>query len=287
MGKELFGAEYSEMVSPRHPDRVADVIGGAIVDLAYTKNRDAKMAVEVLVGHGKAYIIAETSEDITEGEVVAICARICPDIQAVQFDIYKQDPELAKNQSEKLRCGDQGVFAGYPMPAIHRRAKDLAAEIYKRYPYDGKLVITDGNEGVVSWSNVSTEDLMTLTHELGFKLKCNPLGDWVGGINADTGLTGRKLACDFYSIERPLGGGSMWNKDLSKADTSVNIYLYELAQEKNMAVKAYCAIGDENVTLKYEDGTEETVLFEEIVSKASDYITYHGGYEKCAEYGLR
>ena len=45
-----------EKVNPCHPDKIADRIAGAIVDLAYTKERDPKVAVEVLVGHGMCHI---------------------------------------------------------------------------------------------------------------------------------------------------------------------------------------------------------------------------------------
>lgn len=41
-----------EKVNPAHPDKVADRIAGAIVDLAYTKEENPKVAVEVLIGHG-------------------------------------------------------------------------------------------------------------------------------------------------------------------------------------------------------------------------------------------
>ena len=50
-----------EKVNPCHPDKIADRIAGAIVDLAYTKERDPKVAVEVLVGHGVCHIIMEAS----------------------------------------------------------------------------------------------------------------------------------------------------------------------------------------------------------------------------------
>ena len=43
--------------------------GSTIVDLAYTKNDNCKIAVEVLIGHGVCHIICETSESITEEEV--------------------------------------------------------------------------------------------------------------------------------------------------------------------------------------------------------------------------
>lgn len=39
-----------EKVNPSHPDKVADRIAGAIVDLAYAAEADPKTAVEVLIG---------------------------------------------------------------------------------------------------------------------------------------------------------------------------------------------------------------------------------------------
>ena len=50
-----------EKVNPAHPDKMADRIAGAMVDLAYTKEKDPRIAVEVLLGHGEVNIIAETS----------------------------------------------------------------------------------------------------------------------------------------------------------------------------------------------------------------------------------
>ncbi len=38
-----------EKVNPKHPDKVADRIAGAIVDLAYKKQKEPKIAVEVLI----------------------------------------------------------------------------------------------------------------------------------------------------------------------------------------------------------------------------------------------
>ena len=50
-----------EKVNPNHPDKVADRIAGAIVDLAYSKNENPKVAVEVLIGHGICNIIIESN----------------------------------------------------------------------------------------------------------------------------------------------------------------------------------------------------------------------------------
>ena len=49
---------------------------------------------------------------------------------------------------------------------------------------------------------------------------------------ADCGITGRKLACDFYSTACPIGGGSPWTKDASKADLTLNLYARYLAVER-------------------------------------------------------
>ena len=43
-----------EKVNPSHPDKVADRIAGALVDLAYKRVENPKIAVEVLIGHGVA-----------------------------------------------------------------------------------------------------------------------------------------------------------------------------------------------------------------------------------------
>lgn len=48
-----------EKVNPIYPDKVADRIAGAIVDLSYSKNNQTKIAVEVLIGHGASNVIIE------------------------------------------------------------------------------------------------------------------------------------------------------------------------------------------------------------------------------------
>lgn len=48
-----------EKVNPSHPDKVADRIAGALVDLAYKQADNPRIAVEVLIGHGVCHVIAE------------------------------------------------------------------------------------------------------------------------------------------------------------------------------------------------------------------------------------
>ena len=65
-----------EKVNPKHPDKIADRIAGAIVDLAYTKAKNPKIAVEVLIGHGVCHIITETSEKLDIEKIGEIVQRI-------------------------------------------------------------------------------------------------------------------------------------------------------------------------------------------------------------------
>ena len=53
------------------------------------------------------------------------------------------------------------------------------------------------------------------------KILINPSGRFVcGGLDADTGLTGRKLMVDTYGSLVPHGGGAFSGKDCSKVDRS-------------------------------------------------------------------
>ena len=65
-----------EKVNPCHPDKVADRIAGALVDLAYKKSENPRIAVEVLIGHGVCHIIAETSVSLDKAGVTAAVHRI-------------------------------------------------------------------------------------------------------------------------------------------------------------------------------------------------------------------
>ena len=59
-----------EKVNPAHPDKIADRIAGALVDIAYQKAKNPRIAVEVLIGHGVCHIIAETSIHLFIDEII-------------------------------------------------------------------------------------------------------------------------------------------------------------------------------------------------------------------------
>lgn len=257
-----------EKVSMLHPDKIADRIAGAIVDLAYKKNKNPKIAVEVLIGHGRCHIISETSEHFDITEVAAIVRRITGEMK-VDYKEYKQDKHLAQNQNNGVRCGDNGIFKGVPLTDEQRELSQIARDIYARYGADGKYIL-DGDKLIICQSNAKNADLRALYPNAII----NPLGEWTGGTDVDTGATNRKLGSDMADS---VTGGGLHGKDLSKADVSVNIYAFQKAQRTGKPVELCCAIGDETI-----DGRP----YAEIVEEAREYIRAIGGFEKFAEWGL-
>lgn len=257
-----------EKVNPAHPDKVADRIAGAIVDLAYASETNPKIAVEVLIGHGICHIIAETSTLISKADLEKTVRRLAGNV-AVDIKLVPQDIHLVKNQCWKLRCGDNGIFLGLPITEEENKLSEIAKSIYAAYPTDGKYIL-DGEKLVICQSHVETKKLQAAYPNA----IVNPLGDWTGSTDVDTGATNRKLGSDMGSS---VTGGGLHGKDLSKADVTLNIYAHLLAQKSGKPIHLSCAIGD-----AFVDGKP----YAELVEIARDYIRAVGGFEKFAEWGL-
>ena len=316
-----------EKVNPCHPDKVADRIAGAIVDLCYTKSHDPKVACEVLIGHGEAGIQVETSEQITAEDIGAIVSRIAGEDIVTRALIVPQDIHLAANQQQGVRCGDNGIFRGVPPTHEQKLLTAIAASIYEQHPSDGKYLITDmyerwpsinggpdklsrvpgGHELTICQSNAKTEDIQELiwtffrknkastiptiidSAQIGTDMyfwtkdRINPLGEWTGGPNTDSGATNRKLGSDMGD---GVTGGGLHGKDLSKGDVSINIVCFLKAVQSGQTVTACCSIGDEQVTFTYASGKRETETFADVVEMARLYILTVGGFEKFSMWGL-
>lgn len=257
-----------EKVNPQHPDKLADRIAGALVDLAYKKQENPRIAVEVLIGHGVCHIISESSVHHTITEVKEIVRRITG-IENVFYNEVPQDAHLAENQRGSIRCGDNGIFKGVPVTNEQQTLVQIANDIYYEYFSDGKYIL-DKDRLIICQSNANTEKLRKKYP----KAEINPLGDWTGGPDVDAGATNRKLGSDMGDS---VTGGGLHGKDLSKADVSVNIYAWLEAQRTGHAVTYCCAIGDENVN---------GIPYRDIVETARDYIVSIGGFEAFAEWGL-
>lgn len=261
-----------EKVNPAHPDKLADRIAGALVDMAYAKQESPKIAAEVLLGHGECNVIAETSVELGARDVEAAVRRITGDGGiAVRYREVAQDAHLADNQREGLRCGDNGIFRGAPVTDEQRELTRIARDFYRKCGTDGKYMV-DGRFLTVCQSNLKNGECDVRTD--GYVLKLNPLGFWTGGSDVDCGATNRKLGSDMGDA---VTGGGLHGKDLSKADVSVNIYAHILANQLGRPVEMCCSIGDECVG---------AVPYRRIVEVARGYIEERGGFEGFAEWGL-
>jgi len=263
-----------EKVNPAHPDKCTDRIAGAIVDMAYRLEDDPKIAVEVLLGHSYRKIIMETSlsnDTVSEHlqDIYDAVDRINGYPTKTEIIYTGQDEHLAQNQSGGIRCGDNGIFKGVPLTAEQKTLSQFARKMYTTHPFDGKYIL-DGERLIICQSNASSEELLKLYPNA----VVNPLGDWTGGTDVDTGATNRKLGSDMADSAT---GGGLHGKDLSKADVSVNIHAFLKAQKLSRPVELCCAIGDDTV-----DG----LPYSEIVEEAREYIRSVGGFEKFAEWGL-
>ena len=257
-----------EKVNPAHPDKLADRIAGAIVDIAYETQIDPKVAVEVLIGHGVCHAIVETSAEINRDKVVAAVHRIAGKLE-VDLVVVPQNVHLARNQSGAVRCGDNGIFKGMPVTEEQKKLAGIARAIYAFNRTDGKYIL-DGDRLIICQSNAKSDELRSIFPNA----EINPIGDWTGGTDVDTGATNRKLGSDMADS---VTGGGLHGKDLSKADVSVNIYAWLEAQRTGKPVELCCAIGDELVG---------GIPYEDIVETAREFIRSLGGFEKFAEWVL-
>lgn len=242
----------AEFVSPKHPDKMCDILSDYILDLYLAEDPHARVAVEVMGGHGELNICGEVSSVAKIDLKNKLLEKIDNNMK-LHINLVRQSPEIARGVDDG-GAGDQGIMVGYAcaenslfMPTEYVLARDLCQKIYSKFPYDGKTQITVelsyGNNHdfvcatikhiVVSWQKVSKKELskaitswvnnlsekVILSDDCGVSV--NPAGDWdLGGFDADTGLTGRKIVIDSYGPCVPVGGGAFSGKDPSKVDRS-------------------------------------------------------------------
>ncbi len=264
----------SEAVTPLHPDKICDCISDAILDACLKQDKNSRVAIETMGGHN---LITITGELTTKAEInIPDIARVIVGSNyGIQTNIVKQSPEISQGV-DTGGAGDQGIMVGYAcsdnealIPQESYLAKSLAQYIFTLHPDDGKVQITVNDKLidtiVTSFCGVSKEELAKLVNHWleknslnrPEKIYLNPAGDWnQGGFRADTGVTGRKLACDNYGPQIPIGGGAFSGKDATKVDRSGAYMARKIAVDllKNNHVKEVL------VKLAYSIGVAEPVM---------------------------
>ncbi len=279
----------AEFVSPKHPDKQCDLIADTLLDAYLAGDQPegprSRVAVEVMGGHGHISISGEVTSG-TDPDIPKIVRGIVGEGYAVHPYLTRQSPEIAHGV-DTGGAGDQGIMTGYAtrespnfMPLEYELARNLCRKIYEKYPFDGKTQVTiEAGDGVprvrtvvASFQNTKTADLLALTRSLigADEYLINPAGEWgVGGFDADSGLSGRKIVIDNYGPEIGVGGGSFSGKDYTKVDRSGAYmarriavdYLGRFPEAREARVKLAYAIGKaEPVMAMVEvDGGEMTI----------------------------
>ena len=220
-----------------------------------------------------------------------------PSKYEVEVYISEQSPDIAAGVAQEEGAGDQGIMYGYavdeteamlPLPVVlsNHLAKRLtlarkAHEIEGLLP-DGKTQVTvvydddrvyidtivvsaqhtaDKSQTVLASEIIENVIMPTVDDDLitpDTRILINPSGRFVvGGPEADTGLTGRKIMVDTYGGLASHGGGAFSGKDATKVDRS-GAYMARYVAKQFVAA-GLC--GQCEVSVSYAIGKAEPVAF--------------------------
>ncbi len=102
------------------------------------------------------------------------------------------------------------------------------------------------------------------------KIIANPSGRWtLGGPEADSGLTGRKIVCDQYGGYIQVGGGAFSGKDPSKVDRSGSYAAREIAVRTIDKFKSH-GLTDVQIQVAYGIGIKEPLSVNIILNGSID-----------------
>lgn len=227
----------AEYVSSGHPDKICDRISDAILDAYLKVDPYARVAVETMGGHGKIALTGEVSSK-QQVDHVQIVHRVLQNesIEVIDFVSISQSPDIALGV-DTGGAGDQGIMVGYAsgatsslLPLELELARTIITKLPTAYGPDAKAQVTLDTKDeiqslVLSAQHTAADNLKELqNYARSYQARnyfINHTGRFViGGFEADSGLTGRKLAVDNYGPSIPLGGGAFSGKDPTKVDRS-------------------------------------------------------------------
>ncbi|MDD4830860.1 MAG: methionine adenosyltransferase domain-containing protein [Candidatus Paceibacterota bacterium] len=269
-----------EFVSPKHPDKLCDYIADVLLDSYMAVDPKSRVAIEIMGGHNNISVSGEVTSK-AKVNVENIIKSILGEKYNVKIYLSLQSPSISRGV-DSGGAGDQGIMIGYAagetknfMPLEYELARNLCGKIYKQFPFDGKTQVTVENGKiktvVASFQKISSAELEKLVRELikAEEYLINPTGEWeMGGLDADSGLSGRKIVIDNYGPEIGIGGGSFSGKDWTKVDRSgaymarrIAVDLLKKRGAKSVKTKLAYAIGKKEPVMAVAelDGKEEKI----------------------------
>lgn len=281
----------AEGVLKGHPDKICDQISDGLLDLYMNADKNSHTAIECM-GTGNTLIVAGEIDSTASVNVEESCKKM---YKKITGDSNLNVINLLSQQSGQLAsvinnggAGDQGIMYGYAcnerdcnflpygywlVSTISKRL-DMLRENTCCFLPDGKVQVTMLDNEIVQISinvqhllNADMGKLNSIIREKCLsdieakKILINQDTGFIrGGIENDTGLTGRKMMVDTYGGLAPHGGGAFSGKDPSKVDRSAaymcrfvakNVVANELAKECCVSV-AY-NFGEENPVMVQVD----------------------------------
>lgn len=258
-------------ITSTHEPYVFDIIKKVLEDTGYPPE---KVQMDAL--------IHQQSPDIAQAVACSKEKRAGLPVNQDGFDVGAGDQGVMIGYA----CDETPQLMPLPVVLAHRIVRELSACRRSRYIEgilpDGKAQVTveyeDGkpvrlDSVVVSCQHMDEKPLKKLEREIkekvlrsalrllppdeDTKIHINPSGRFVvGGMDADTGLTGRKLMVDAYGSMVPHGGGAFSGKDCSKVDRSAAYMARYIA--KNMVAAGFASKCQ--VSLAYAIGVAEPVM---------------------------
>ena len=291
--------KVSEYVSLGHPDKIADYISEYILDKFIEKDPDTKYAVEVQIKDNFVTLGGEVKSNhiFSKEEIEQFVKDAVNDIGYTKEYQHRWDKEnticgddLIVTQHIGIQSydinigldgwGDQGIMFGYAcrdkeyLPNDYYIAKMLNNKLFKSGlgGLDIKTLVQTDEDTVkkvivaIPLLTYNFNMIREFVHSVlpgNYELIINGTGLYKTHSSiADCGVTGRKLAVDFYGGNCLVGGGSPWTKDGSKADLTLNLYARELAiqylKESNNSVKSIntsiaCSIGSQEIEVEVKN----------------------------------
>ena len=232
--------------------------------------------------------------------------------------IGQQSPNIAQGV-DREGWGDQGCFMGMAtnekeygyMPRDKYFANVIGTRLYKaaltgeaNIGLDIKVLVSIKDEHVVDQVIVAVP--MQAKDEIGAKgfikgvvdsiaerhgykvneLIVNGTGSYViHSTVGDAGVVGRKLAVDFYGLNCPIGGGTTWGKDGTKADVTLNLaarfnaLLQALHTNKTTFCKISCCIGRSECLGSFFEKNKDEPYFEDRVTLLPSELMHKFGLD--------
>lgn len=297
------GKIYSvESVTNGHPDKICDQISDTILDECLKQDPKSRVAIESFGAHGLIVVGGEVTTT-AKVDYAKVAERVYREIGhkdpiKVITNVVTQSPDIAQGV-DTGGAGDQGIMYGFAtdetaeylprgIVLVHKLTEGLeklrTSGKVKWLKPDGKAQVTMEGDKIktvlVSCQHddkVSQEEIRkTITDKLikpvikdvkGVEILVNPTGKFaVGGFEADTGLTGRKLMVDTYGGLICHGGGCFSGKDPTKVDRSA-AYMARFVAKNVVANKLakQCL-----VSVAYAIGRAEPLMVNAVDEKGKD-----------------